>query len=368
MHKHRIPFLVVPCLIIFAVSGYLANPTRVFASNHGPNPIVSQANPPGGKSIYLPLVSGGGSSGVDQAPAPIQPAPSPMPTSGNDPIIFFNGDLVSGSSLARAQSVVALIKNLMAKHAGTPMLVASTGDNEQESTPTLAAYQKYFGATYQTFVDQRIFMQVRGNHDIQDAGHGAAYAQYFGANSHLVNGQTNYSYDLGGWHFVGLEQLSGSVNQTALSFLKSDLAAHPNKCTLVYWHVPTYSSGSAHGDSTGLKALNQAEYDAGVDIQINGHDHHYQRFYPLNPNAQRDDARGITTFIAGIGGQNGRSGSKTSVAQPASAKYLDTFPGPGTNTHAIGVIQFTLHANSADYALYDANDGSVLDQGTVNCH
>jgi beta-glucanase (GH16 family) len=302
-------------------------------------------------------------------PAPTQPAPTQPPASGKDPIIFFNGDLVSSSSLARAQSVVALIKNLMGQHAGTPMLVASTGDNEQESAPTLANYQKNFGATYQTFVDQGIFKQIRGNHDIQDSGHGAAYAQYFGANAHLdKNGQTNYSYDLGAWHFVGLEQLNGSVNANALAFLKSDLAAHPNQCTLVYWHVPTYSSGSAHGDSTGLKALNQAEYDAGVDIQVNGHDHDYQRFYPLNPSGVRDDARGITTFIDGIGGEDGRSGSKNSVAQSASAKYLDSFPGTGSNTHAIGAIQFTLHAGSADYALYDANNNAVLDQGSVTCH
>ena len=95
---------------------------------------------------------------------------------GNDPIIFFQGDLVSGSSMARAQKVVALIKNLIAQHPGTPMLVASTGDNEQENAPTLANYQQYFGATYGTFFTQGIFRQVRGNHDVQDAGHGAAYA------------------------------------------------------------------------------------------------------------------------------------------------------------------------------------------------
>jgi hypothetical protein len=110
--------------------------------------------------------------------------------------------------------------------------------------------------------------------------------------------------------------------------------------------------------------LNQAEYDAGVDIQINGHDHNYQRFYPINPQGMRDDAKGITTFIDGIGGEDGRSGSKTSKAQAASAKYLDSFPGGS----AIGTIKFTLHPGSADYALYNANDGTILDQGTVVCH
>jgi hypothetical protein len=101
-----------------------------------------------------------------------------------------------------------------------------------------------------------------------------------------------------------------------------------------------------------------------VDIQLNGHDHDYQRFYPLNPSGKRDDARGITTFIDGIGGQAGRTGSQTSLAQAASAKYMDTFPGGS----AIGTVMLTLHSGSADYKVYNANDGSVVDSGTVTCH
>jgi hypothetical protein len=161
---------------------------------------------------------------------------------------------------------------------------------------------------------------------------------------------TDYSYDLGTWHIIGLDQLNGSVDSATLDFLTADLAQHSNSsCQLVYWHVPTYSSGSAHGDSTGLKPLNQAEYDAGVDIQLNGHDHDYQRFYPINPIGAHDDAHGIITFIAGIGGQDGRSGSQTSIAQAASAIYLDTFPGG--SGHAIGMVLFVLHTNSADDTL-----------------
>jgi acid phosphatase type 7 len=308
--------------------------------------------------------------------------PTPTPKPGNDPIIFFTGDLVSGSSLSRGQSVVKLIQDLMSHHAGTQMLVASTGDNEQENNPTISNYQSYFGTTYGTFVTQGIFMQVRGNHDMQSAGSytdydgavhssGASYWDYFGPDAHMFNIEgkklTDYSYDLGNWHIIALDQVSGSVNSPSLNFLTADLAAHASTtCQLVYWHVPTYSSGATHGDSPNLKPFNQAEFEAGVDIQLNGHDHDYQRFYPINPSGARDDANGITTFIDGIGGQDNRTGSQQSIAQAASAVYLDTFP-PGDG-HAIGVIQFVLHADSADYTLYDANDGSVLDQGTVTCH
>ena len=307
---------------------------------------------------------------------------TPTPVPGHDPIIFFTSDLVSGSSLSRAQSVVNLILNLMSQHPSTQMLVASAGDNEQENSPSISDYQSYFGTTYAAFVAQGIFMQVRGNHDVQSEGSytdfdgtvhnsGAAYWDYFGPDAHMFNIEgkklTDYSYDLGSWHIVALDQTNGSVNVPTLNFLTSDLAAHASStCQLVYWHVPTYSSGAAHGDSPGLKPFNQVEYSAGVDIQINGHDHDYQRFFPIDPNGAQDNTNGITTFVAGIGGEDHRTGSQESLAQAASAVYLDTFP-PGSS-HAIGVIQLTLHATSADYALYNANDGSILDQGTVVCH
>jgi hypothetical protein len=291
------------------------------------------------------------------------------------PIIYFTGDLVSRDSISRAKQVVALIDKLMAQHSTAQFIVASTGDNEQEDRPTLADYQLYFGTTYGKYLAQGIFRPVRGNHDIQDEGQGRAYASYFEsefpANKVPIAGGKmyfNYSYDFGDWHIIGLDQVFDTVNQAALDFLRADTAAHPaSVCQLVYWHVPTYSSGVAHGDAIGLRPLNQLEYTAGVDIQINGHDHNYQRFYPLNPSGERDDAKGITTFIDGIGGEDDRKGNSKSVAQSASVLFLDSFPGE-KNSRAIGVIQFTLHSRSADFVLYSANDGSVLDQGNIPCH
>ncbi len=352
-------------------------PTRTGTVPPNPSPTPTQTGTP----LPMPSPSPTRTPTVPPGPSPT-PTRTPTPAPGNDPILFYTSDLVSSGSLSRAQAVVGLIQTLMSQHPGTQMLVASGGDNEQENSPTIANYTANFGTTFGHFVTQGIYMQVRGNHDIQSAGSytdfdgtvhntGAAYWDYFGANAHMFNIEgkklTDYSYDLGTWHIIGLDQLNGNVNQATLNFLTSDLAAHPNStCQMVYWHVPTYSSGASHGDATGLKPLNQVEFNAGVDIQLNGHDHDYQRFFPINPNGVRDDAHGITTFVAGIGAEDNRLGSQTSIAQAASAIYMDTFPP--ANGHAIGVIQFTLHATSADYKLYDANNGAVLDQGTVTCH
>jgi len=341
-------------LLVLLLGGmYAAAPVSVTRANpivqSTPGPSAAQAK----YVVRLPLVL------RSSAAPPTQP-------SSTDPIIFFQGDLVAYNSVPEAQRVVALINNLIAQHPDTPILIASPGDNEQEHAPTLSDYQTYFGSTYGPFFTQGIFRPVRGNHDAASANNGQAFWDYFGASVPNNGGLTNYSYDLGGWHIIGLDQVSETaVTQKTLGFLKADLAANAgSECQIAYWHVPTYSSGPSSGDATVLKPLNQALYDAGVDIQINGHDHHYQRFYPLNPNGVRDNAGGITTFIAGIGGQGHRSGSAKSFAQAASAKFLDSFPGGS----AIGTVMFTLHPDSADYTLYNAYDGAVLDQGTVTCH
>jgi len=327
------------------VSASLANPI----AQSTPGPSATGA----GYTVRLPLVMDGTAS------QPTQP-------SSADPMIFFQGDLVAYNSVPEAQQVVALVNSLIAQHPNRQVLIASPGDNEQEHSPTVSDYQTYFGSTYGPFFTQGIFRPVRGNHDAASANNGQAFWEYFGSQVPNNGGMTNYSYDLGGWHIIALDQVSETaVTAKTLNFLKADLAANADsKCQIAYWHVPIYSSGPSAGDSTALKPLSQALYDAGVDIQINGHDHHYQRFYPLNPNGARDNAKGITTFIAGIGGQGHRSGSAKSIAQPASAKFLDSFPGGS----AIGTVMFTLHAESADYTLYNAYDGAVLDQGTVTCH
>ncbi|MDR3575717.1 MAG: metallophosphoesterase [Anaerolineaceae bacterium] len=378
---HKSSPLIVGMTICLAVSlgcGYVAKLTSAPASAADPLPASTQTQPPAVQALPTNAqeIPASTEAAAPDIPAAVPTGASPEAAAqSKDPIIFFESDLVSVNSMDRAKKVVDLIQKLIAQHPGVQALVASAGDNEQENVPTLSDYQNYFAATYGVFVNQAIFRPVRGNHDVQDAGHGQAYADYFNAVTHfdqihiddgLMN--FNYSYDLGAWHIIGIDQLGEALNRSSLTFLKSDLAKYNSaKCQLVYWHVPTYSSGFKHGDDPALIPLNTAEYNAGVDIQINGHDHDYQRFYPINPQGQRDNAAGITTFIAGIGGQDGDSGSKTSTAQPASAVYMDTFPG-GSGSHAIGVLMFTLHSSSADYTLYNANNTAVLDRGTVDCH
>ena len=197
-----------------------------------------------------------------------------------------------------------------------------------------------------------------GNHDYTTST-AAAYYSYFGAAAGS-SGKGYYSYDVGQWHVVALNSNcsavggcnAGSAQET---WLRADLAAHPNKCTLAYWHHPRFSSGY-HGASTSVQPLWQALYDAGAELVLNGHDHDYERFAPQTPTGQADPARGIREFVVGTGGASERAFSAT--ANNSEARNSSTF----------GVLQLTLHPSSYEWRFVPVAGQSFTDSGSAPCH
>ena len=193
-----------------------------------------------------------------------------------------------------------------------------------------------------------------GNHDYQTPL-GAGYYAYFGAQAGDP-GLGYYSYDLGGWHIISLNSnvpmVAGSPQER---WLRADLAAHPAKCTLAYWHHPRFSSGE-HGNSRAPEPLWRALYAANADVVINGHDHTYERFAPQTPRGVRDTVRGIREFVVGMGG----------------AGFYD-FPIVRANsevrhnrTH--GVIKLTLRPDGYDWEFVPVAGGTFRDSGSGRCH
>ncbi|HEY5873045.1 MAG TPA: metallophosphoesterase, partial [Gaiellaceae bacterium] len=146
---------------------------------------------------------------------------------------------------------------------------------------------------------------VPGNHEYRTAG-AAGYFEYFGAGAgDPTTGY--YSYGLGNWHVVALNSNCAAVGgcdagSTQERWLRADLAAHPSRCTLAYWHHPRYSSGW-HGSDSSYVAFWQALVDADADLVLVGHDHDYERFAPQDAGGRRDLERGIREFVVGTGGK-----------------------------------------------------------------
>jgi hypothetical protein len=141
-------------------------------------------------------------------------------------------------------------------------------------------------------------------------------------------------------------------------WLAADLAAHPNTCTLAYWHRPRFSSGSSQGDTL-MSDLWSDLYNAHADLVLGGHDHNYERFKPQDSWGQADPTGGITEIIVGTGGAS----HDTFHSRAANSEVWDAT--------TFGVLKLTLHPTSFDWQfLPDAQtgNGTFTDAGSQACH
>jgi acid phosphatase type 7 len=196
-----------------------------------------------------------------------------------------------------------------------------------------------------------------GNHEYLTSG-ASGYFGYFGAAAGDPK-KGYYSYDRGDWHVIVLNSNCSQVPCAAGSaqdtWLRADLANHPNKCTLAYFHAPLYSSGQ-HGNSTSVRPFWEALYKANADVVLSGHEHDYERFAPQNPYGAFDSARGIREFVVGTGGTYLRP---FGTIKPNSVSRNAT-------TH--GVLKLTLNSSGYAWKFVPVAGKTFTDSGTASCH
>jgi 3',5'-cyclic AMP phosphodiesterase CpdA len=213
-------------------------------------------------------------------------------------------------------------------------------------------FQDCYGPTWGRFKDRT--WPAPGNHEYA-TDNGAPYFAYFGARA----GNGHYSFELGGWHLISLDsQLPAAAHAAQLAWLRDDLARHPAKCTLAYWHHPLYSSGG-HGSIPKMRDAWQLLYQAGAEIVLSGHDHDYERFAPQDADGRLDAARGIRQFVVGTGG-----------AYPTP--FLWTAANSEVrDANSIGVLRLTLLDGAYEWAFLPAGPlppGAQPDRGRGQCH
>jgi hypothetical protein len=188
-----------------------------------------------------------------------------------------------------------------------------------------------------------------GNHDYQTSG-AAGYFQYFN------NIPSYYAYDLGAWRIYSLNsEISVSSTSAQATWLQNDLAANPRQCVLAYWHRPRWSSGSNHGDNSGMQTIWQILYDAGAELVVNGHEHHYERFAEMNASGTAV-SQGLREIVAGTGGA-----SLYPFGSPKAASQV-------RNNTAYGVLKLTLNATSYNWQFVPVSGSTFTDSGSTNCH
>ena len=170
-----------------------------------------------------------------------------------------------------------------------------------------------------------------------------------------------YSYDVGAWHVVALNSectepgVGGcSASSPQVQWLKADLAAHPNTCTLAYFHRPYFSDNG--GTVAKVKQLFTALYNGGADVLLVGHQHIYERFRPQSPSGAAA-TNGVRQFIVGTGG---RSQSALAPTPPTGQEMR--------NSGTFGVLKLILHPTSYDWQFAPEAGKTFTDTGSQACH
>jgi len=287
----------------------------------------------------------------------------------SDPVIAAAGDIAcdpgdssfNGGNGTSSQCRQLYTSNLLVNTGLTAVL--ALGDNQYFCGSDQAFLESYDlswgrvkGMTYPSVGNHEYLTSGGTGCDASNAA-AAGYFQYFGSAAGTP-GQGWYSFNLGSWHLIALNSNcsdAGGCGTTSSQYewLQSDLAAHPNQCTLAFWHIPLFSSGGRAAANS--QSFWNLLYAAHADIILNGHDHIYERFGLQSPSAVADP-NGIREFIVGTGGSN-----YTSIATVAANSQV-------RNDTTFGVLRLTLHPGTYDWQFVPEAGETFTDSGTTACH
>jgi 3',5'-cyclic AMP phosphodiesterase CpdA len=258
-----------------------------------------------------------------------------------DPVVLAAGDIADCGQEGRL-----LTARLLDEETGA---ILAVGDLVYPSGTT-KGFTNCYGPSWGRFRDRTY--PVPGNHEYAVAGARPYYA-WWGARAGSPTGY--YSFDLGAWHLVALNSnLSGAEDAAQRAWLAEDLRRSPARCKLAFFHHPVFSSGF-HGATGHLTPLLRALYTGRVTLALTGHDHHYERFAPLNVLGEVEPARGIRFFVVGTGGATLHS----AIFDVAGSEVRDAADW--------GVLKLTLHAADYDWTFLPAGKSGFHDAGHGSC-
>jgi hypothetical protein len=314
-------------------------------------------------ALALALLVLGCSREEKPTPTPERPADQVESILPGAPMIIAAGDIaVCGTS--GDEGTAALVEKALAEDSarGVQSVVSTLGDNAYPSgsSGVDGDFPRCFAPSWGTPRIMKVIRPSPGNHDY-DSGSLQPYFQFFGQSAG-AGGKSYYSYDVGSWHVVSLdselyfEDKNPAHARAQESWLRQDLKTHPSLCALAYFHRPLFSSGIYAPGSSEMRTLWDILDKANVDLVLNGHEHHYERFLPQTPSGVADSTRGMAEIIAGTGG-----GDLRALHNPFTRNSVFQVRGH------FGILKLALGTGEYRHAFIDT-DGGVWDAGAGKCH
>jgi hypothetical protein len=292
---------------------------------------------------YVGVNFSNGVSGPPENPNRFTPSTGIEPQSGQPFIVAAVGDGAGGGD--NEAKVADLITS------SNPNLFLYLGDVYEQGTPT--EFANWYGSANTYFGQLKsITNPTVGNHDYLTEG-AAGYFNYWN------NIPNFYSFNAGGWHFIRLNSNGSKVStkpgDDQYTWLQEDLQKNTQPCTIVYYHHPLFNIGT-EGPTEGMTDIWKLLTDHKVSIVLNGHDHDYQRWQPLDGDG-KPNPDGITEFVVGTGGHGLQSFPQSDVRVAYSNN---------SNPIAFGALFFQLNSRGANFT-FMSTDRSVLDSGVIPC-
>jgi len=278
--------------------------------------------------------------------------------------------LTFGDSGSDSTEQVSLIQRMNAEPGITKVI--HVGDLAYESGTFAQFENNYFGLNA-SLMRRMPFFATPGNHEYETdlaapylAGHVAPVCGVPTADLGRY-----YSFDWGDAHFVSVDSnlLPTNGAQRMLSWLDNDLAASGKYWKIVFLHHPPYPTGAHLNDPICAlvhKDVNPIVERHGVQLVLSGHEHGYERSYPLAGDQPVGAALPSTTYvISGGGGMTlEKVGSLPQCALSVAAfNYVRVdVAGPELTVKAIGLDGGTLDVFSLNPVPAIAPNG-VLNAG-----
>jgi len=273
--------------------------------------------------------------------------------------VYAVGDIADCRRHAPAESMAARTAALVPAGA----IVLGLGDMAYQyaDAATLAScYEPTWG------VHRRTTIAIAGNHDYV-AGDASAFVDYFDPPVLPdVTGFIAFTHRLSEqWLLIALDSnVTGNALEAQRQWLQQILAqerpqavarTEQQRCLLVMWHAPLFSSGLHRGSGDHMRPFWRLLDDYGADVVLSGHEHMYERFGPLDASGSlpATTGQGPRQFVVGTGG---------------AALYGFWKPPYISEARVLahGVLRLSLEPAGYTWRFIDI-EGRVLDAGAARC-